>query len=371
MRPERLQRSGRACRKDQADPRTAFGPSSLWSEDPGRFLAQAHTVERARTLPPRAHLYKNELKPMNPKNHHLVAIDIAKDQLCVLSGEHPFKVHNTPAGLRKLHQHLAGLKSPWVFCEATGGYERALVQKLHQNAILVTVLNPARVRHFARSEGIRAKNDPIDTRMILRFAQQKTLAATPPPRRPELTALMDRRTHLCDQLAREKTRLQNSSQLLHESMRRMIRCIEEELSLIEEDIQQYIQRDPVAKQTTQILQTVQGVGPVTAWAILAYLPEITQLSRNRISAMAGLAPFDKDSGKTNGPRHICGGRQKVRDILYMAALAASQHNPHIKQYVQRLIARGKSHKSALVAAMHKLLIHLQRLLKKQQICLVS
>lgn len=308
---------------------------------------------------------------MDPKINDLVAIDIAKDELCVLIGEHTFHLDNNRRGLRELRKHLDGLKAPWIFCEATGGYERELVGMLHQEEILVTVLNPARVRYFARSEGMNAKNDPIDTRMIKRFALEKKLLPTQPPKRPGLTALMDRRTHLCDELAREKTRLQNSPELIHESIRRMIGHLENELSGIEKAICAEVKNDDVAKRATEVMQQTQGVGPVTAWAILAYLPEITQLSRNRAVAMVGLAPFDRDSGTSKGTRHICGGRQKVRDILYMAAMTAATHNPVIRDYVAKAQNRGKETKWAYTAAMRKLLIHLQRILKKEQICLVS
>jgi transposase len=308
---------------------------------------------------------------MKRDDYCLVAIDVAKETLCVLIAGRLFTVANTATGLAALLKHLRSLKCPWVFCEATGGYERALVAMLHQHAILVTVINPALVRHFARSEGIKAKNDPIDTHMILRFAQQKDLAPSVPPKRPELTALMDRRTHLSDELTRERTRLQNSSKLIHASIRRMIGLLEREVKRIEQAISRLIEKDDTAHYAVDVMQKTQGVGPVTAWAILAYLPEITQLSRNRIVAMAGLAPFDKDSGKSKGPRHICGGRHKVRNVLYMAAMAACRHNPVIKPYTQRCSDRGKDKKWIFTAVMRKLLIHLQRNLKKHQICLVS
>jgi transposase len=308
---------------------------------------------------------------MDHKMHDLVAVDIAKNELCVLSAERTFTLANNSRGLRALQEHLGTLKSPWVFCEATGGYERDLVGMLHEQGILVTVVNPARVRYFARSEGMKAKNDPIDTRMILRFAQQKNLSPSPPPPRPELTALMDRRTHLSDELTREKTRLQNSPKLLHASMRRMIRVLEREQDRIEQAIRAQLKEDVPARRAADLMQQTKGVGQVTAWAILAYLPEITQLSRNRIVAMAGLAPFDRDSGTSNGPRHIFGGRQKVRNVLYMAAMCASSHNPLIKQYADRADARGKTKKWIYTAVMRKLLIHLQRTLKNHQLCLVS
>lgn len=308
---------------------------------------------------------------MKTNNHDLVAIDVAKDTHCVLSNGRLFDINNNARGLGALQKHLGKLNSPWVFCEASGGYERALVNMLHQHDILVTVINPALVRHFARSEGVKAKNDPIDTRMIERFARQKQLEPTPPPQRPELTAMMDRRTHLSDELAREKTRLQNSPSLIHSSIRRSIRFIEHELIRIEQAIKTLVKLDENAHRAAELMQQTVGVGPVTAWAILAYLSEITQLSRNRIVAMVGLAPFDKDSGRQHGPRHICGGRHKVRNILYMAAMSACLHNPIIKDYAQRSKARGKEAKWIHTAVMRKLIIHLQRVLKNNQISLVS
>jgi transposase len=125
---------------------------------------------------------------------------------------------------------------------------------LHEQNIVLTLLNPARVRYFARSEGIKAKNDPIDTRMILRFAQEKKLSPTPPPRRPDLTALMDRRTHLSDELTREKTRLQNSPKLLHASMRRMIRVLERELARIKQAIELQVKQEASASQAAELMQ---------------------------------------------------------------------------------------------------------------------
>ena len=307
---------------------------------------------------------------MNLQEYDLVAVDVAKDTLCVLSEGHLSSVANAPRGLNRFVQYLGKLQSPWVFCEASGGYERALVNRLHEAGIVVTVINPALLRHFARSEGVKAKNDPTDTRMILRFAQEKKPAPTPPPPRPELTALMDRRTHLSDELTREKTRLQNSPNLIHASIQRMIRLLEREHKRIEQAIKTLINNDNTAHRAADLIQQTDGAGPVTAWAVIAYLPEITHHNRTRTVAMTGLAPFDRDSGLSKGPRHICGGRHKVRNVLYMAAMSACRHNPIIRDYAQRAERRGKDPKWIYTAVMRKLLIHFQRVLKNNQICLV-
>jgi len=241
------------------------------------------------------------------------------------------------------------------------------------SAALVCVLNPSRVRAFARSEGIKAKTDAIDTAVLLRFAQQKALRPTPAPdpTHQELAALMDRRGHLSSEIAREKNRLDKAPHTVMASIKRMIRLIDKEIAAIERKIEKLIEHDPKLNPKARIITGVHGVGKVTSWSILAYLGEITELSRNQLVALAGVAPYNRDSGKTIGKRSIYGGRAKVRKCLYMAAKSAAQHNPVIKAYVEGLRARGKPYKCALVAAMRKLLIHIQSLLRKYQFTLAS
>ncbi len=307
--------------------------------------------------------------PHATAGHHLVAVDIAKDTLQIQSPQlGSFNVGNDEAGLRQLLKRLQSLENPFVVCEATGGYERSLLNALHQRGIAVALINPSRLRAFALSEGIKAKTDPIDARMILHFAQQKQLTPTPPPdpSTRELAALLDRRSHLTEQQAREKNRLQNSSKLIAASIKRMLRCIEKELASIDAQIEKLVAADPSLAAKAKTLQSVKGVGKVTTWTILAYLNEMPHLGRNQLVALAGVAPFNRDSGKTSAKRSIFAGRAKVRRCLYMAAQTAAMHNPVIKPYVQGLIARGKPYKCAIVAAMRKLLIHLQSLLKIQQ-----
>jgi transposase len=305
----------------------------------------------------------------NPQPYHLVAIDIAKETLEVLSADGSRdELPNDSAGLRRLLKPLKLLPNVLVVCEATGGYERPLLAALHQAKIAVAMLNPQRLRAFALSEGIKAKTDSIDARMILRFAQQKQLTPTPPPDpcTQELTAWLDRRSHLSEQQAREKNRLQNSPKSIHRSIRRMIGIIEKEVAAIDAQIQKLIAAEPDLEAKARTLQSVKGVGKVTTWSLLAYMSEMSYLNRNQLVALAGIAPYNRDSGKSSSKRSIFAGRAKVRRCLYMAAQTAAMHNPVIKPYVQGLIARGKPYKCAIVAAMRKLLIHLQSLLKLQQ-----
>jgi transposase len=309
---------------------------------------------------------------MNTQNTnpiHYVAIDVSKATLQVQDDKRAFAVENTSNGHRKLLDHLKGYPNPLVVYEASGGYERELAAFLRKSAIPQAMLNPARVRDFARSEGVRAKTDPIDTRMILAFAKSKALEAITPPSEEslKLAALLDRRDHLVEQMAREKNRLQNSEALIHRSIQRMMKILQKEIAVIDKAISQLVDSDERLKSRAQTMQSVKGVGKVTAWTLLAYLTEMDHLDRNKLVALAGLAPFNRDSGKMSGRRSIQGGRAKVRKCLYMAAHTAASCNPVIAAYVQGLRDRGKPYKCAIVAAMRKLLIHLQCLIKKSQL----
>lgn len=300
-----------------------------------------------------------------------IAIDIAKDSLQLYREGQSGSFTNNVNGLKQLLRCLQSLPPAIVIFEATGGYERPLMQLLSEHSIPMNRVNPARVRAFARSEGLKAKTDPIDAKLLFRFAHEKRLQATPVRERQqeELAALMDRCGHLTAELAREKTRLQNSPKCIHQSISKVIRFLNKELEIIKERIRRLIDKEQSMRQQAECMQSVVGVGEKTAWTILAYLGEITDLSRNQLVALAGVAPYNKDSGKYSGRRRIEGGRAKVRKCLYMAAQSAATHNPHIKTYVEGLRSRGKAYKCALVAAMRKLLIHMQSLLKHQRICL--
>lgn len=305
---------------------------------------------------------------MNSK-YQYIAIDIAKDSLQVKSDQHSLSISYDQSGLNQLLLLIQSHQNAFVICEATGGYERKLMAKLFANGIAVALVNPARVRAFASSEGIKAKTDPIDAKVLLRFAVEKKLRQTQPPGaiREQLVALLERHAHISEQIAREKNRLQNSSELMHASIQRMLSYAKEELTLIDTQIHDLLKADPLRQAQSEIMQQVTGIGEMTAWSILAYLPEITEVNRNKAVALAGLAPYNRDSGKKRAKRRIIGGRAKVRKCLYMATQSAAVHNPTIKTYVDHLrFDRGKSYKSAIVAAMRKMLIHLQVLLKNLQ-----
>ena len=304
------------------------------------------------------------------ENNSYIAVDIAKDSLQVQAPDYACALPYDQTGLKKLYGIIGKQTSGTILvCEATGGYERKLISFLRENDLPVALLNPARVRDFARSEGLKAKTDPLDAKMLQRYAKQRQPEPMPPscPDREDLAALMDRRSQLTEMLAREKCRLQNTESILEPEIERMIALIEKELMALEKRIKEKVQTNDQLKAQVRIIQSVDGVGPVTAWSICAYLSEITQVNRAQLAALAGLAPYNQDSGKMKGKRRIQGGRQKVRDPLYMAATCAAVHNEHIKKYVDRLrFEKGRPYKCAITAAMRKMLIHIQSLLKNHQ-----
>lgn len=305
-------------------------------------------------------------------NIQYIAIDIAKETLQVQSDLQSLSLIYNQDGLKQLRAFIKQHKNPVIIAEATGGYERPLMSMLFKYNITVALINPRLARAFAVSEGIKAKTDPIDAYMLLRFAKEKSPRPTEHvgAQREELAALMDRRSQLNEHITKEKNRLDKSPKSICSSIRKTIRFFEEELSLIEGRITKLIDSNEEMQSQCNKMQEVCGVGPNTAWSILAYLSEITSLNRNQIVALAGLAPYNRDSGKFKGKRCIQGGRAKVRNTLYMAAQTAAIHNPTIKTYVDRLRnEKGKPYKCAMTAAMRKILVHLQSLLKKQQLLL--
>ena len=359
-------RFGTGRRRDQNSPRTSEfiqehgSPSASWFYIKQLTEPSSTDVEFIST---------RQIQTMT-KNKSYIAVDIAKDSLQVQASDYACALNYDKKGLKKLLSILQKQPEGTILvCEATGGYERMLLSFLTERELPYVLLNPGRVRDFSRSEGVKAKTDPIDARMLLRYAQQRQPEATKPPApsRRELSVLMDRRSQLTEMLAREKTRLQKSEALVQSDIERMIEFMESELQAVEERIRHTVRSDEELSEHSKIMQSVSGVGPVTAWSICAYLSEITQVNRAEVAALAGLAPYNQDSGKKTGTRKIQGGRQKVRNPLYMAATSAATHNPHIKAYVDRLrFEKGKPYKWAMTAAMRKMLIHIQSLLKNHQ-----
>ena len=279
----------------------------------------------------------------------------------------PASIPNTPAGYRTLIKIAAKSPAPvHVVCEATGPYHKAFVAALHQAGVVVSVVNPRLPRDFARARGQLAKTDKIDARLLADYGQTMPPAPTPKPE-AHLTLLDDlvcRRAQLVEDRAREKVRLgQTACAEALASLKLHLRHLDGQIEKLLARIAEVVEASPALRAKVARLVQVQGVAALTASALLATLPELGTLSKNQVTSLAGLAPFNRDSGAFRGTRSIRGGRSAVRLTLYMSALSASRCNPILKAVYQRLRAAGKPHKVALTAVMRKLLVYLNSLLK--------
>lgn len=300
-----------------------------------------------------------------------VGIDVSKDQLdiAIRPGEDRFREINNDSGIQALVARLSSLKPRIILLEATGGYESLAAASLRQAGLPAHIINPRQVRDFARSSGRLAKTDKIDAAVLAHFAEALKPALRPWPdeQQQELAALMSRRRQLVEMLVMEKNRLSMTfSPRVRRSLQTNLQSLKEQLKELEQDLDDFIRQSPIWLEKDQLLQSVPGIGPLTSQSLLAWVPELGALSRKKIAALVGLAPFNRDSGQMRGKRTIWGGRARVRPPLYMATLAACRVNPAIRAFYLRLLAAGKSKKLALTACMRKLLTILNAILKQHQ-----
>jgi transposase len=305
---------------------------------------------------------------LNPLRY--LGVDVSKDTLVVAFERYRWQYPNSKDGHSKFIAQIKKLPAPLhVVCEATGSYHLLMCLALQEAGIAVTVSNPARIRYFGRSEGILAKNDPIDSGLIERFANSKRPKADPPLSRESiaLSELTAHRRHLVEMVKVFRTH----SQQVHDAavvkaIEKSITLIEKQIEVLEKQLREKIEANPSWKRRFDQLTAAKGVGFVTALVLLVKMPELGSLNRGQCAALSGLAPYDDDSGQHQGKRSIRGGRCEVRCALYMAALSASRFNPILKAFYERLIAQKKPFNVAITAVMRKLLIYLNTLLKEPQ-----
>lgn len=307
---------------------------------------------------------------MNPKpTATYIGVDVAKATLQVHLPDRQSALANTPAGRTGLCQQLKKVPAAHVVCEATGGYERPLVAALQQAQIAVSVVNPAQVRAAARAKGQRAKNDPIDAQMLTDYGQRYQPQPTPPPSQTQrkLAALSLWLKQLVQARAVAKTQAEHlDDPFVCQQHKELLKHYAAQIRSVEAQIKDLAKRDQELGLRIEVLDAIKGVGLRTAYLVLAYMPELGTLNRQQAAALAGLAPWARDSGKMKGMRCIGGGRSEVRAALYMAALSAAGCNPILRDFYQRLRAKGKVHKVALTAVMRKLLIYMNHELKPNQ-----
>jgi transposase len=297
-----------------------------------------------------------------------VGIDVAKDGLDVHvrpTGE-AFRIVRDDAGLAGLAERLARLRPALVALEATGGYEVTVAAALASAGLPVAVINPRQIRDFARATGPLAKTDALDVRVIAAFAEavRPVVRALPDEQARTLGELVTRRRQLVDMYGAElnRRRLVRDPQV-QQQLAAHLRWLEQALADLERELRQTIRATPVWRDTEDLLRSVPGIGPVTAFTLLADLPELGRLPRRQIAALVGVAPFNHDSGTLRGRRTVSGGRADVRRVLYMATVSAIRRNPIIGAFYQRLRASGHPAKVAITAAMRKLITILNAILR--------
>lgn len=299
-----------------------------------------------------------------------IGIDVSKSVLDVfiLPNKKYMQFKNEPLHIAKLLSKLSVFSTALIVMESTGGYEKPLAYALSEASFNVCITNPRQVRDFAKALGKLAKTDKIDAEVIALFASKIE---------PKVNVVYDkehqvlsdnnaRRRQLIEMIKMEKNRLDKASSSQRESIKRVLDVLEKELITINEAQMKAIQENPAYSEKKKILESVAGIGAVTAASVLSEIPELGNIGSKQIASLAGLAPFNRDSGTLNGKRTIWGGRASVRSALYMATLVAIRHNVRIKNFYDHLCSAGKAKKTAIIACMRKLLIIINAMIKNGQ-----
>lgn len=310
----------------------------------------------------------SHLVPTNPPTTFAAGVDVSKDalDLAFFPKEFARSFDNSAAGFQKIIAILKAEPPSRVIIEATGAYEIPFAIALSDANIPFCIMNPRQMRDFAKSLGRLAKTDQLDAAVLAQYGHAinppLTQLATEQTR--NFQALLARRGQLTQMQTAEKNRLkQATTKQVKFSIETLLACLALELNDIDKQMNQLVQECPAWQEKEDIITSVKGVGIQTSRSICALLPELGNVSRQTVGALVGVAPLNRDSGNFRGTRTIYGGRAVIRQVLYMAALSATVHNPVIKQYYHKLVAAGKKKKVALVACMHKLLTILNTLLR--------
>jgi transposase len=297
-----------------------------------------------------------------------VGIDVSKDRLdvAIRPGGESFAVSRNGAGIEELVGRLKALSIKLVAIEATGGFETIVAAGLAGAGLPVVIVNPAQVRAFAQALGKRAKTDPIDAAVIAHFAEatKPQLRRLPDATTRLLADLVARRRQIVEMIASESQRARHVTlPRLKKSIARLRKALEKELSELDDDISDHVRGSPAWAEKEDLLASVPGIGPTIARTLIAELPELGSLDRRQIAALAGLAPWTRQSGQWRGKSFIGGGRSSVRRVVFMGAMVAARFNPELKQFRDRLVAAGKPKLVAIVAVARKLLTILNAILR--------
>lgn len=296
-----------------------------------------------------------------------VGIDVGKDQLDISIYERniSFSVNNNAAGIRQALGRLGRYALERVVLEATGRYERALVEGALSKGMPIVIANPIHVRRFAGAIGQLAKTDAIDARLIAQYA-----AVVKPEVRPhqskqvlQIKDLLVRRRQLIEMMTMEKNRHHIMPKFLKADIQRSILHLQKQLEKVDRDLDKHVEAEAEWRAKRDILLSMPGIGSTVVNTLMGDMPELGQLNQKQVAALAGLAPYNRDSGKLRGKRRIRGGRHTVRTMLFMAALTSIQHNKVIRAFYQQLVAQGKHKKVALTACMRKMITILNAMVR--------
>ena len=299
-----------------------------------------------------------------------MGIDVSQNELevAVWGEANTTPYPNSAKGLKTLINNLNRDGVQLIVVEASGGYEYQPVTTLLQAGLPVALVNPTRVRRFAQASGQMAKTDRLDAQVLAHFAKvmQPEVWVLKSELEEQLSTLVSRRRQLVEMLTAEKNRLGTAKEYARTSLQRHIEWMQTDLAEIEAEMEEILQSDGDYREKVELLDSVPGVGRVTALTLVAQLPELGLVNAKQIAALAGVAPLNRDSGRHRGKRRTFGGRSGVRSTLYMAALSATRYNPVIKAFYERLLAKGKEKKVALTACMRKLLVTLNAIARDQR-----
>lgn len=299
-----------------------------------------------------------------------VGIDVGKDTLdvCVYETDLHWQDSNSDEGVRRLVKRLKQYRLTRVLVEATGGYERRFVEAACENDIPVIVVQPIQVQQFARAQGVFAKTDKMDARLIAQYGVklQPEVKALPSKKVRLIKDLLARKRQLMQMRTMEMNRHHKAAKHLTSSHRRLIKWLDNDIDSIKAKLTKEVSGIEVWQRTYEVISSVPGIGDGVAFTLLGELPELGQLSNRQIAALCGLAPFNRDSGKMTAKRRIRGGRAPIRTVLFMAMLSAIQHNPVIKKFYKHLVDQGKNKKVAITACMRKIITILNTMVRNDQ-----
>ena len=304
------------------------------------------------------------------KERPSVGIDVSKAtlDLSLYPGGKSWQADHNPAGISALAEELAALEPAVVVVEATGGLEVSLAMALGSAGLPVTVVNPRKVRDFARATGRLAKTDKLDAQVLAQFGAmvQPPVRPLPDEARLELRALVTRRQQLLEMITAEKNRMRRTTPGVRQRIEVNVQWLQAQLKELDRDQGDFLRSSPLWHEEAKVIQSAPGVGPIVTATLIARMPELGSLNGKEAAALVGVAPFNRDSGTLRGKRTVWGGRAPLRTALYMATLSATRHNPVLRDFYHRLCAAGKPKKVALTACLRKLVVILNSMVKHRR-----